>query len=177
MENLKFNNLYICCILWYNNVHYLSCRPWCCKFWILFNCKSGRPLGVCYAQLKNAVLHSISFVRCQDFLCCSCDCPIISLNKLFFFLYLDCQNLATLDLGNCKSSKKNNLISKMKIILLEMKIILSEMKLCYRAFVALKGDSSSTEHISCRHCTSCTVRISVQPESRTRLNYHAFFLF
>ena len=56
----------------------------------------------------------------------------ISSIKLFFFLDLDCQNLATLDFGICQISKKNNLIS-------EMKILLSEMKLRYRAFLALRS--------------------------------------
>ena len=50
-----------------------------------------------------------------------------SLDQMVLFLDLDCQNLASLDFDNCPISKKDHLIS-------EMKISLSEMKLRLRVF-------------------------------------------
>ena len=41
---------------------------------------------------------------------------------MVLFLDLDCQNLASLDFGNCPISKKDHLISEMKILLSEMKL-------------------------------------------------------
>ena len=49
------------------------------------------------------------------------------LDQMVLFLDLDCQNLASLDFDNCPISKKDHLIS-------EMKISLSEMKLRLRVF-------------------------------------------
>ena len=50
------------------------------------------------------------------------------LDQMVLFLDLDCQNLASLDFGNCPISKKDHLIS-------ELKISLSEMKLRPRVFL------------------------------------------
>ena len=44
------------------------------------------------------------------------------LDQMVLFLDLDCQNLASLDFGNCPISKKDHLISEMKISLSEMKL-------------------------------------------------------
>ena len=44
------------------------------------------------------------------------------LDQMVLFLDLDCQNLASLDFGNCPISKKDHLISEMKILLSEMKL-------------------------------------------------------
>ena len=41
---------------------------------------------------------------------------------MVLFLDLDCQNLASLDFDNCPISKKDHLISEMKILLSEMKL-------------------------------------------------------
>ena len=48
------------------------------------------------------------------------------LDQMVLFLNLDCQNLASLDFGNCSISKKGHLISE---------ILLLEMKLCQRVFL------------------------------------------
>ena len=62
------------------------------------------------------------------------------LDQMVLFLDLDCQNLASLDFGNCPISKKDHLIS-------EMKISLSELKLHLRVFLLQSHSNPEVQNI------------------------------